>query len=72
MVQKLNSCSNKWRKQGWNSKEFVTHGRTFIRCELYETVAQLSLHKVDRTSLKMASVNVDALRGRAGENVEIV
>ncbi|XP_057306907.1 uncharacterized protein LOC130645064 [Hydractinia symbiolongicarpus] len=52
--------------------EGVAHGRTDVRCEHRQTVTQLSHHKVDNTRLRMASVNVGTLRGRAGEVVEML
>ncbi|XP_057317637.1 uncharacterized protein LOC130662734 [Hydractinia symbiolongicarpus] len=50
----------------------VAHGRTDVRWEHRQIVTQLSHHRVDNTRLRMASVNVGTLRGRAGEVVEML
>ena len=49
-----------------------THSRTDVMCEYRQTVTQLSHRKVDSLLLRMASINVGTLRGRAGEVVKLL
>ena len=48
------------------------HGRTDVRGEHCQIVTQLLHRKVESLLLRMASINVGTLRGRAGEVVKML
>ena len=52
--------------------ESVAHGRTDVRCEHSQIITQLSHCIVDSLLLRIASINVGTLRGRADEVVEML
>ena len=67
-----NNQTNCVNGTGTFRSESVAHGRTDVRCEHRQTFTQLSHRKVDSLLLRMASINVGTLRGRAGEVVEML
>ena len=72
MAVRIDDQTNCINGAGTLRSESVTHGRTDVRCEHSQTVIQLSHCNVDSLLLRMASINVGTLRGRADEVVEML
>ena len=72
MALRIDNQTNCVNGTGTLRSESVAHGRTDVRCEHCQIVTQLSHRKVDSLLLRMASINVCTLRGRAGEVVEML
>ena len=72
MALRIDNQTNCVNGTGTLRSESVAHGRTDVRCEHCQIVTQLSHRKVDSLLLRMASINVGTLRGRAGEVVEML
>ena len=72
MALRIDNQTNCINGTGTLRSESVAHGRTDVRCEHHQIVTQLSHRKVDSLLLRMASINVGTLRGRAGEIVEML
>ena len=72
MTVRIDDQTNCVNGTGTLRSESVSHGRTDVRCEHRQTVTQLSHRKVDSLLLRMASINVGTLRGRAYEVVEML
>ena len=72
MAVRIDDQTNCINGTGTLRSESVAHCRTDVRCEHSQTVIQLSHCNVDSLLLRMASINVGTLRGRADEVVEML